>query len=105
MQPSDSNALMLLTNWLSCHGGALHSNNEESVKRRYSRGFGAASRLDRYSLVTIGKRNSCIFFSDDHGEGINQLACSWMFACEEKRGMWCGSGALRMRGTLGTNGN
>lgn len=45
-------------------------------------------------------------YSDDHEEPRNLVACAWMFACEEKRGMWswCGDTSVRMR-TLRINGN
>lgn len=44
-------------------------------------------------------------YSDGHGERRNHVACSWMFACEETRGMWCGGASVRMRVTLSGNGN
>lgn len=89
MQPSALNSLMLLTNWLSCHGGALHSNNEDShTHTPILTGIQRSLAVRLLLLVTISEGNWRIFIhaTMEHTE-VKRLGSSmFVYARRKLRG-------------------
>lgn len=56
---------------MSCLGGALGSNNEESAKRAYLPRGWCSSAIGLMFLVTVGERNACIFCPNDQRDDVN----------------------------------